>query len=92
MNQASSNVLPDCKCVFCGRTWPSAKYRTVCPWCEHQADPRVQVPETPLQHLLGEIEDYLEERADADGVPSGGGYHPNRAMQLLTALREFIEK
>lgn len=41
-----------------------------------------------LDDALNEIEAYLEDREDADGVPSGGGYRPNEEMRLLMALRD----
>lgn len=40
-----------------------------------------------INGVLDEIEEYLDQRADADGVPSGGGYTPNEEMRLLTDLR-----
>ena len=40
--------------------------------------------------LLEDIAEYLEQRADADGIPSGGGYRPNEEMRLLVKVQEAI--
>jgi hypothetical protein len=42
--------------------------------------------------LLNELAELLEGYADADGIPSGGGYHPNRAMVLLREVEEEIAR
>lgn len=45
-----------------------------------------------VNDVLDRIEEYLDQRADADGVPSGGGYRPNEEMRLLSELREARSK
>jgi hypothetical protein len=43
-----------------------------------------------LIDLLVELEDYFDNRADADG--SSEGYTPNKEMQFLVAIRLILDK
>ena len=43
-----------------------------------------------LIDLLVELEDYFDDKADADG--SSEGYTPNKEMRFLVKIRQYLEK
>ncbi len=45
-----------------------------------------------LGDVLDDIEEYLDDRADADCVGDPAEYHGNQEMGLLTRLREARER